>query len=112
MATGHYRTAQGTSTSGNFVHPVAIDYSSQFVHSFSAGPSENFAIPSVGPTVHYMLEPGVGVNGGGDSSLYSDSICNKRISDAGPERSSGRPGHTPTRRNLACGKLVEDSYAG
>ena len=39
-------------------------------------------------------------------------FCNKRISDAGPERSAGRPGHTPTRRNLACGKTIEDSCAG
>ena len=36
----------------------------------------------------------------------------KRISYAGPEWSAGRPGHTPTRRSLACGKFVEDSYAG
>ena len=112
LATVHYRTAQGTSSSGNFVNPDAIDNSSQFVHSFSAGPSDNIAVPLVGPTVHYMLEPGVGVNGGGDSSLYSDSICNKRISYAGPERSAGRPGHTPTRRIFACDKHVEDSCAG
>ena len=39
-------------------------------------------------------------------------ICNKRISDAGPERSAGRPGHTPTRRELACEKTIEDSCAG
>ena len=38
--------------------------------------------------------------------------CNKRISDAGPERSAGRPGHTPIRRDLACGKTIEDSCAG
>ena len=44
--------------------------------------------------------------------MYSDLKCNKRISCAGPERSAGRPGHTPTRRTLACGKLIEDSYAG
>ena len=95
LATAQYRTAQGTSSSGNFVNPVAVDYnSSQFVHSFSAGPSENVAVSSVGPTVHYMLEPGVRVSGG-DSSLYSDLNCNKRISCAGPERSAGRPGHTP-----------------
>ena len=43
----------------------------------------------------------------------TDSLnCNKRISCAGPERSAGRPGHTPTRRTFACEKLVEDSCAG
>ena len=60
--------------------------------------------------VNYSLDSGVNV-GDGDS-LYSDVNCNKRISCAGPERSAGRPGHTPTRRTLACGKLIEDSYAG
>ena len=112
FVTVHYRKAQGTSSSGNFTNPDAIENSSQFVHSFSAGPSDNIAVPSVGPTVHYMLEPSVRVNGGGDSSLYSDSICNKRISYAGPEWSAGRPGHTPTRREFACDKHVEDSCAG
>ena len=38
--------------------------------------------------------------------------CNKRISDAGPERSAGRPGHTPIRRTLACGQNIEDRCAG
>ena len=52
------------------------------------------------------------MNISGGDSLYSDFKCNKRISCAGPERSAGRPGHTPARRTLACGKLVEDSYAG
>ena len=112
LATVQNRTAQGTSSSGNFVNPVAVDYnSSQSIHSFSAGPSENFAVSSVGPTVHYLLEPGVGVSGG-DSLLYGDLICNKRISHAGPERSAGRPGHTPSRRILACGENIEDSCAG
>ena len=109
LATVHYRTAQGTSTSENIVNPVAVDYnSSPLFHSFSAGPSDSFAVHSVGPTVHYMLEPGVG----GDDSLYSNLNCNKRISHAGPERSAGRPGHTPTRRILACDENIEDSCAG
>ena len=38
--------------------------------------------------------------------------CNKRISYAGPEWSAGRPGHTPIRRDLACGNIIEDSCAG
>ena len=49
---------------------------------------------------------------GGDSSLYSDLICNKRISHAGPERLAGRPGHTPTRHILECDENIEDSCAG
>ena len=56
-----------------------------------------------------------------DDALYSMGVkdvactfqtCNKRISDAGPERSAGRPGHTPTRREFACVKHIEDSCAG
>ena len=107
VATVHYRTAQGTDASGNVFNTVAIDHSSQFLNSFSARPSDNFAVQSVG-NVHYQLESGV--NGG--DSLYGDFHCNKRISDAGPERSAGRPGHTPTRREFACVKHVEDSCAG
>ena len=107
-ATVHYRTAQGTSLTGNFVHPVAVDNSSPLFHSFSAGPSDNFAVQSVGQPVHYQLDSGVR----GGETLYGDLICNKRISYAGPEWSAGRPGHTPTRREIACVKLVEDSCAG
>ena len=44
--------------------------------------------------------------------MYSDSNCNKRISYAGPERSAGRPGHTPTRRIFACDENIEDSCVG
>ena len=111
-ATVSLDNAQGIcTTSGSVLNPVAIEKSSQLFHSFSAGPSENVAVPSVGPTIHYMLETCVGVSGG-DFSLYSDQICNKRISYAGPEWSAGRPGHTPTRRILACDEHLEDSCAG
>ena len=58
--------------------------------------------------VHYELESGVV----GGESLYGDFKCNKRISNAGPDWSAGRPGHTPTRREFACVKHVEDSCAG
>ena len=44
--------------------------------------------------------------------LVRNPQCNKRISYAGPEWSAGRPGHTPTRRILACDKTIEDSCAG
>ena len=64
-----------------------------------------------------MLESGVVV----DDALYYDDVndvaCtdlkyNKRISYAVPERSAGRPSHTPTRRILAYDKTIEDSCAG
>ena len=112
VATVLLENAQGIcTTSGSVVNPVAIQNSSQLFYSFSAGPSDNFAVSSVGPSVHYLLESGVGVSGG-DYSLYSDLNCNKRISHAGPERSAGRPGHTPTRRIFACDENIEDSCAG
>ena len=112
VATVSLDNAQGIcTTSGSVINPVAIQNSSQLFHSFSASPSENFAVQSVGQPVPYVLDTGVNVRGG-DDSLYSGFKCNKRISCAGPERSAGRPGHTPIRRRLACGKLVEDSYAG
>ena len=111
LATVSLENAQGIcTTSGSVINPGASQNSSPFFHSFSAGPSENFAVPSVGPTVQYMLESGV--SGGGDYLLYRDSQCNKRISYAGPERSAGRPGHTPTRRIIACDENLEDSCAG
>ena len=93
------------------VNPVASDDCSQFFidHSFSASSADILPVQSV-ENVYYSLDTGVNVGGG--ELLYSDFKCNKRISCAGPERSAGRPGHTPTRRRLACGKLIEDSYAG
>ena len=102
---------QGISNSGTNVNPVVLEDCSQFFidHSFSASSADILPVQSVDPG-NYSLDSGVNV-GDGDS-LYSDLKCNKRISCAGPERSAGRPGHTPTRRILACGKLVEDSYAG
>ena len=55
-ATVVLENAQGTSTSKNIVNPVAVDYhSSPLFHSFSAGPSDNFAVQSVGQPVHYLL---------------------------------------------------------
>ena len=93
----------------------------EFVHNsllilYSASPSDILNLQSVGP-VHYSLGTGAVFD---DALYYNDvndvactgSICNKRISNAGPERSAGRPGHTPSRRELACGKLIEDRCAG
>ena len=111
------RDAQGNSISGTCVDPVVSRICSPFfTHSFSASPSDILKLQSVGP-VHYSL----GIGAVFDDALYyndvndvacTDSICNKRISDAGPERSAGRPGHTPSRRELACDKTIEDSCAG
>ena len=44
--------------------------------------------------------------------LVLENICNKRISNAGPDWSAGRPGHTPSRRTLACELNIEDRCAG
>ena len=101
---------QGTFYSGNVVNPVVSGNDSQFFvcDSFSVSPAEVLNQQSVGH-VHYSLGDGAIVD---SETLYDDSKCNKRISNAGPEWSAGRPGHTPTRRTLACGNIIEDSYAG
>ena len=116
-ATVHYSSdAQGMS--GTCVEPVTSEScSSLFVDdSFSASPVDILSLQSAGP-VHYTLGTGDIV---GDA-MYGKDVndvactvenCNKRISNAGPDWSAGRPGHTPTRRILACEKLLEDSYAG
>ena len=106
------RTAQEIFDRDN-VEPTAVGNSSSFFpHSFPAWSPDILSMQS-GDNADYMLgtDAGVKVNVGGET-LYSEFNCNKRISCAGPERSAGRPGHTPNRRRLACGKLVEDSYAG
>ena len=102
---------QGISNSETNVNPAVLEDCSQFFigHSFSASSADILPVQSV-EHMNYLLDSGV-KDGDGDT-LYSDLKCNKRISFAGPERSAGRPGHTPTRRILACGKLLEDSYAG
>ena len=112
--------AQEICTGDTSVESVAVGNSSQFFHpsnSLSASPSDILE-QSVGP-VHSLLNNGVNVDGG--ETLYENDVkdvacmdfkCNKRISYAGPERSAGRPGHTPTRRNLHAEKTIEDSCAG
>ena len=113
-----HRNTQGILYSGNVVNPVVSGNGSQFfVHnSFSASPSEVLNLQSVGH-VHYSL----GTGASDDDALYEENVkdvactlnsCNKRISYAGPDWSAGRPGHTPTRRELACGKHIEDRCAG
>ena len=113
-----HRNTQGILYSGSVVNPVVSGNDSLFFvqNSFSASPSEVLNLQSVGH-VHYSL----GIGASADDALYdknvkdvacTKNICNKRISNAGPDWSAGRPGHTPTRRTLACGKLIEDSCVG
>ena len=114
-ATVHYRNMQGTFESGNSLNPVVSESSSSFFHSFSASPSD-ILLQSVGP-VHSLLGTGASVDDALSRMDVNDvactlKICNKRISDAGPERSAGRPGHTPNRREFACDKTIEDSCVG
>ena len=113
----HSRDAQEI-RSGTCVESVTSDICSSFLvdDSFSASSVDILSQQSAG-LVHYTLGTGAIV---GDAmyeeGVYdvacTDSICNKRISYAGPERSAGRPGHTPIRRELACEKTIEDSCAG
>ena len=110
------RDAQGTFVSDDCVDPVVSEFSSQFVsHSLPACPPDILESQS-GGNVHYLLGTGAIM----DDALYYDDVndvacieqfCNKRVSYVGPERSAGRPGHTPTRRELACEKHIEDRVA-
>ena len=102
--------AQGNLYTGIGVNPVAIENCSQtlFVQNSFLACSPDILSQQSGGSVQYLLGDGVNV---GDE-LYDSLKCNKRISCAGPERLAGRPGHTPTRRQFACEKLVEDSCAG
>ena len=108
--------AQGTFDNEDSVEPVASRICpSFFPYSVSVSPPDILESQSDG-VVQNLLEPGavddaVYINNVNDVAC-TDGICNKRISYAGPERSAGRPGHTPTRCNLACGKTTEDSCAG
>ena len=108
---------QGTLTSGGIDQPVASASRPQFfLDSLTVSPSDILNVQS-GGNVYYLLETGAM----SDDAMYSNDVndvactnepCNKRISVAGLERSAGRPGHTPTRHELACGKHIEDRVAG
>ena len=96
--------------------PLESENEPTFFNSLSVSALDILELQSGGP-VQNLLEPGVA----DDDALYMSDVkdvactlepCNKRISVAGPERSAGRPGHTPTRRLLACEKTIEDSCAG
>ena len=109
--------AQGIFDSGDGIKPVASTSEPKFFpHSLSVSPPDILESYS-GGVVQNLLGIGADV----DDAVYNSDVndvactnkqCNKRISYAGPERSAGRPGHTPTRRNLACEKTIEDSCAG
>ena len=113
--------AQDICTSDICVEPVAVENTSQFFQNSFFASSSDILLQS-GELVHYMLEKGaVNVDGERTALYYNgesvkDVACMdpnfKRISNAGPEWSAGRPGHTPTRRILACDKTIEDSCAG
>ena len=91
-----HSNTQGILYSGNVLNPVVSGNGSQFFvqNSFSASSPEILTL-QIGEPVYYSLGNGVNVDG---ETLYGDFKCNKRISNAGPEWSAGRPGHTPTRR--------------
>ena len=100
----------------NYSPPVVENEITVFPHSLSVSAPDILDSQS-GGIVQNLLEPGA-ID---DDALYindvndvacTDGNCNKRISVAGPERSAGRPGHMPTRRNLACRKNIEDSCMG
>ena len=104
------RNTQGTSISGTRVDPgVSVHRSKFFDNSFPAY-SPDILSQQSGGNVQYLLESGAAINVGG--YLYSELNCNKWISNVGPDWSVGRPGHTPTRRILACEKTLEDRVAG
>ena len=104
-----FSTIQGNS--GTCVNLGVVNCSQLCEKSFPAYSTDILHLQSV-ESVPYSLGSGVVKNGGGNS-LYSDfNVTDVRISCAGPERSAGRPGHTPTRRRLACEKLIEDNCAG
>ena len=108
---------QGILTSGDVDQPVASGIRSQFFPDSLFVSAPDILDSQLGGIVSNFLGTGAVV----DDALYSMDVndvacinesCNKRISYAGPERSSGRLGHTPTRRDLACGKTIEDRVAG
>ena len=99
------------------MEPIASGINhSFFPHSLFVSPPDILESQS-GGVVQNLLKTGA-VD---DDTLYTSSLndvactdepCNKRISYAGPERSVGQPGHMPIRRELACGKTIEDRVAG
>ena len=103
-------------TSGGIDQPVSSGTRSKFFRdSLSVSPSDILKVQS-GGIVQNLLD-----NGAVDDAIYCNDVndvactnenCNKRISYAGSERSVGRPGHMPTRRELACKKHIEDRVAG
>ena len=108
---------QGILINGDIDQPVSFGICPQFFpDSIFVSPSDILNVQFDG-NVQNLLGTGAIF----DDTMYSTDVndvactnetCNKRISYAGPERSAGRPGHTPTRRKLACEKHIEDRVAG
>ena len=113
--------AQDSFDSDICVEPVAVGNISQFFQNSLSASSSDILLQS-GEPVHYLLGNGVVNVDGERKALYyngesvKDVACVdpnfKRISNAGPEWSAGRPGHTPTRWMLACDQTIEDSCVG
>ena len=91
--------------SGIDVKPVASTLPYAFFDSLSV---QNFELEAG----NSFIEDAVYNMGSVKDMDCTDFNCNKRISNAGPDWSAGRPGHTPTRRDFACVKHVEDSCVG
>ena len=93
--------------------PLVVENETTFFNSLFVTPVEILHSHSAGT---FELEIG-----DFSGAVYKNAIhnvactkdyCNKRISDARPERSAERPGHMPTRRELVCKESVEDRVAG
>ena len=94
------QNVQGTLSSGRFDQPVAFGSHPQFFPDSLSVSTPNILESQSGGNVQNLLETGVAV----DDALYSMDLndvactndqCNKRISNAGQERSAGRPGNRP-----------------
>ena len=93
--------------------PPVVENETTFFSSLSVTPVEILHSNSVG---NFELEIG-----DFSDAVYKNVVnevactqeyCNKRISDAGPKSSEGRPGHTPARRESVCEKNIEDRVVG
>ena len=93
--------------------PPVVENETTFFNSLSVTPVEILHSNSAG---NFELEIGdfsdAAYNNAVNEVVCTQDYCNKRISDAGPERSVGGPGHTPTRRELVCEKNIEDRVVG
>ena len=115
--------ARGNSTSGGILELFTPSVSDAQENLYNVEPVASNSAPAF---FHSFNSLSVQTNELGTGDFLKDAVynsdvkdvdciqlkCNKRISDAGQERSAGRPGHTPTRRDFVCVKHMEDSCAG